>query len=65
MSGNQHRSIFHWGVNRLHSTPRPLYELRKSPKLIRPYAYCSLDKAVDAPVEKEKIAGEVVQERGT
>ena len=38
------------------SNPPPLYKLRKNPKLIRPYAHCSLDKAVDARVQKEKIA---------
>ena len=36
-------------------TPPPLYKLRKSHKLIRPYTHCSLDKAVDTQVQKEKI----------
>ena len=47
--------------------PPPLYKLRQSPKLIRPYAYCSLDTGVactrniqlptpGALVQKERIA---------
>ena len=40
--------VFHY------HTPPPLYKLRQSTKLIR--SPCSLDKGVDARVQREKIA---------
>ena len=44
--------------------PLPLYKLCKSTKLIRSYTYCSLDKPVDPQVQKRRLHGELVQERG-
>ena len=38
------------------ATPPTLCKLRKSPNYCSPYAYCSLDKAVDARVQNEKFA---------
>ena len=36
--------------------PPPCMSYAKVPNQYGPYAYCSLDKAVDAQVQKEKIA---------
>ena len=37
-------------------TPQPCISYASVPNYYSPYAYCSLDKAVDAQVQKEKIA---------